>query len=264
MGNNRASITRGALLGLAGENAANTGFNSRGLAYWSDGQDARIFLPAGNAYLWALKARSARTKRPIADLGADDTIDATQRLGRPAPRRDYQLMSVPIVVGDVVLIGSVVFDGPRFQLDAPRGDVRGFDVRTGDELWEFHTIPQPGEFGNETWENDSWEYSGSTPREPSLRVSTKPSSSSAIQRPTSRSQAASTSESSWGPSDSISSPANVARSRSGNSLASRKTCPRPLCMTRKPYVRIRLYPDYFAFAASASCTREPAMMPCIP
>ena len=46
-------------------------------------------------------------------------------------------------------------------IDAP-GDVRGFDVRTGEELWEFHTIPQPGEFGNETWENGSWEYSGST------------------------------------------------------------------------------------------------------
>ena len=141
-----------------GERPANTGFNSRGVAYWSDGRDARIFLPTGNAYLWAL---DARTGRPIADFGADGAIDATQGLRRPIPRRDYQLMSVPIVVGDVVVIGSVVFDGPRFQLDAP-GDVRGFDVRTGEELWEFHTIPQPGEFGNETWENGSWEYSGST------------------------------------------------------------------------------------------------------
>ena len=141
-----------------GERPANTGFNSRGVAYWSDGRDARILLPTGNAYLWAL---DARTGRPIADFGADGAIDATQGLRRPIPRRDYQLMSVPIVVGDVVVLGSVVFDGPRFQLDAP-GDVRGFDVRTGEELWEFHTIPQPGEFGNETWENGSWESSGAT------------------------------------------------------------------------------------------------------
>ena len=141
-----------------GERPANTGYNSRGVAYWSDGQDARIFLPTGNAYLWAV---DARTGRPIAGFGADGAIDATQGLRRAIPRRDYQLMSAPIVVGDVVVIGSVVNDRPRNQLDAP-GDVRGFDVRTGEELWEFHTIPQPGEFGHETWENGSWEYSGAT------------------------------------------------------------------------------------------------------
>ena len=43
-----------------------------------------------------------------------------------------------------------------------KGSVRGFDVRTGKRLWTFHTIPQPGEFGNETWENDSWAYTGNT------------------------------------------------------------------------------------------------------
>ena len=59
------------------------------------------------------------------------------------------------------MVGSVIFDGPRYRLDAP-GDVRGFDVRTGEELWEFHTIPQPGELGNGTWEDGSWEYSGAT------------------------------------------------------------------------------------------------------
>ena len=141
-----------------GERPANTGYNARGVAYWSDGRDARVFLPTGNAYLWAL---DARTGRPVADFGADGAVDATQGLRRPIRRRDYQLMSAPIVVGDVVVIGSVVFDGPRYQLDAP-GDVRGFDVRTGEELWEFHTIPQPGEYGNETWEDGSWEYSGAT------------------------------------------------------------------------------------------------------
>ncbi len=139
-----------------GDPPANTGFNSRGVAYWSDGTDARIFLPTGNAYLYAL---DAATGRPVANFGADGAIDATQGLRRPIPRREYQLMSAPIVVGDVVVVGSVVFDGPRYQL-APPGDVRGFDVRTGEELWEFHTIPQPGEFGNETWEDGSWRDTG--------------------------------------------------------------------------------------------------------
>ena len=141
-----------------GERPANTGYNSRGVAYWSDGRDARIFLPTGNAYLWAL---DAQTGRPVADFGADGAIDATQGLRRPIPRADYQLMGAPTVVGDVVVVGSVIRDRPTYQLDAP-GDVRGFDVRTGEELWEFHTVPQAGEFGNDTWENGSWEYSGAT------------------------------------------------------------------------------------------------------
>ena len=68
-------------------------------------------------------------------------------------------MSAPIVVGDVVVVGSVVSDGPRYQL-APPGDVRGFDVRTGREVWQFHTIPQIGEAGNDTWLNGSWQYTG--------------------------------------------------------------------------------------------------------
>ena len=139
-----------------GEAPTNTGFNARGVAYWSDGLNSRVFLPTGDAYLYAL---DAETGRPVADFGADGAIDATQGLRRPISRREYQLMSAPIVVGDVVVIGSVVSDGPRYQL-APPGDVRGFDVRTGEELWEFHTIPQPGEFGNETWENGSWRDTG--------------------------------------------------------------------------------------------------------
>jgi glucose dehydrogenase len=138
------------------ERPANTGFNARGVAYWSDGKTARIFLPTGDAHLWAL---DAKTGRPIDSFGLNGSIDATLGMRRAVPRQDIQLMSAPLVVGDVVVIGSVVSDGPRYQL-APPGDVRGFDVRTGKELWQFHTIPQPGEPGNETWLNDSWRYTG--------------------------------------------------------------------------------------------------------
>jgi quinoprotein glucose dehydrogenase len=138
------------------ERPANTGYNSRGVAYWTDGKDARVFLPTGDAFLWAV---DAKTGRPIDSFGVRGAVDATKGLRRPVPRIDYQLMSAPIVVGDVVIVGPVVNDGPRYQL-APPGDVRGFDVRTGRELWQFHTIPQEGEFGNDTWLNGSWQYTG--------------------------------------------------------------------------------------------------------
>jgi quinoprotein glucose dehydrogenase len=135
---------------------ANTGFNSRGVAYWSDGKSARVFLPTGDAYLWAI---DARTGRPADGFGISGAIDALKGIRRDVPRGEYQLMSAPIVVGDVVIVGPVISDGPRYQL-APPGDVRGYDVRTGKELWTFHTIPQEGEFGNDTWENGSWRYTG--------------------------------------------------------------------------------------------------------
>jgi quinoprotein glucose dehydrogenase len=138
------------------ERPANTGFNARGVAYWTDGTSERIFLPTGDAHLWAI---DAKTGRPIDSFGTAGSVDALQNIRRPVPRTDYQLMSAPIVVGDVVIVGPVISDGPRYQL-APPGDVRGFDARTGKELWTFHTIAQEGEFGNDTWEAGSWKYTG--------------------------------------------------------------------------------------------------------
>jgi len=134
------------------ERPANTGFNSRGVAYWTDGTSERIFLPTGDAHLWAI---DAKTGRPIDGFGTAGSVDALEGIRRPVPRTEYQLMSAPIVVGDVVIVGPVISDGPRYQL-APPGDVRGFDVRTGKERWTFHTVAQEGEFGNDTWEAGSW------------------------------------------------------------------------------------------------------------
>jgi quinoprotein glucose dehydrogenase len=138
------------------ERPANTGFNSRGVSYWTDGTSERIFLPTGDAHLWAI---DAKTGRPIDGFGVAGSVDALEGIRRPVPRTEYQLMSAPIVVGDVVIVGPVISDGPRYQL-APPGDVRGFDVRTGKELWTFHTVAQEGEFGNDTWEAGSWKYTG--------------------------------------------------------------------------------------------------------
>ena len=136
----------------------NLGYNTRGVAYWSDGRDARVFVATGDAHLWAL---DARTGRPFGDFGADGKIDLTQGLRRPVPREDYQVMSPPIVVGDVAIVGSSISDGPRYKT-APPGDVRAYDVRTGEERWRFHTVPQEGEYANETWEDGSWSYTGAT------------------------------------------------------------------------------------------------------
>lgn len=137
----------------------NFGFNSRGVAYWTDhAGDDRILLGTGDAHLWAL---DASTGTPIPSFGDGGKIDLTLGMRRPVERSAYSSLSPPLVLNDVVVMGSSISDGPRYQT-APPGDVRGFDVRTGRQLWTFQTVPQPGEFGNETWGGGSWEYTGGT------------------------------------------------------------------------------------------------------
>lgn len=136
----------------------NLGFNTRGVAHWSDGEAEHIFVATGDAHLWAV---DAWTGRPVSDFGTDGRIDLTEGLRRAVPRRSYQVISPPLVVGDVVIVGSSIFDGPRY-MTAPPGDIRAFDVRTGEERWRFNTIPEKDEYGIETWEDDSWTYTGNT------------------------------------------------------------------------------------------------------
>ena len=126
----------------------NHGWVHRGVAHWSDGREARIFIGTGNAFLIAL---DARTGQPIPSFGNAGRIDLTQGLGRPVSRELYSVTSPPIVVRDVVVVGASVLDLP-VRRDLPPGHVRGFDARTGQLRWIFHAIPQAGEFGNETWE----------------------------------------------------------------------------------------------------------------
>ena len=136
----------------------NLGFNSRGVAHWSDGEAEHIFVATGDAHLWAL---DAWTGRPVGDFGTDGRVDLTQGLRRAVTRRAYQVMSPPLVVGDVVIVGSSISDGARY-MTAPPGDIRAFDVRTGEEVWRFNTVPERDEYGIETWEDDSWTYTGNT------------------------------------------------------------------------------------------------------
>ena len=136
----------------------NLGYNHRGVAYWREGDQARIYMPTNNAYLWAL---DAATGKPIKTFGKGGRVDLTRGLGRPVDRKLYSVISAPIVVADVVVVGSSIMDGPQNK-EMPPGHVRGFDLRTGAQRWMFETIPQQPGFAADTWENDSASYSGNT------------------------------------------------------------------------------------------------------
>ncbi len=134
----------------------------RGVAYWESGKgdrrQRRVLIGTNHAYLIAL---DAETGRPVSSFGQDGRVDLTQGLRRPVERKLVSVTSPPIVVGDVVVIGGAV-DDFQDRKEMPPGDVQGFDVRTGKRRWIFHTVPQEGEFGNDTWEDGSWRYTGNT------------------------------------------------------------------------------------------------------
>ncbi len=150
---------------------ANIGFQHRGVAAWrgpveGDGRsrdETRIFLPTHDRRLIAL---DGLTGEPIGSFGNGGQVDllaerGTKDFGRSVNPRSITHSSPPAVVGDTVVVGSVVSDGAIRQA-APPGHVRGYDVRTGELKWIFHTIPQEGEFGVDTWEGESWKYTGNT------------------------------------------------------------------------------------------------------
>jgi glucose dehydrogenase len=125
----------------------------RGLAYWADGNDKRILVGVMN-FLYAL---DATTGKPISSFAKDGRIDLRENLGRePASAQSIVLTSPPVVYKDLVIVGG---RNPE-TLPAPPGDIRAFDVRTGEPRWSFHTIPHPGEFGHSTWPKNAWKTSG--------------------------------------------------------------------------------------------------------
>lgn len=132
------------------------GFTTRGLSYWTDGEQERLFYAGGRTFLLSI---DPATGRPDPNFGRGGRVDLKQGLGRTIDPSLYAVSSPPIVVGDVVIVGSAMTEGTDYR-EAPPGHVRGFNVRTGDMEWIFHTIPQPGEFGYDTWPADAWQYSG--------------------------------------------------------------------------------------------------------
>ena len=135
-----------------------TGFVHRGVAAWGSSGARRILAGTGDGYLIALDAQSGAL---ITAFGTGGRVDLTKGLRRPVERMSYGIDSPPLVIGDIVVVGSFVSDGWSTK-EGPPGDVRGFDARTGRLRWTFHTVPQSGEAGNDTWLEESWRYTGNT------------------------------------------------------------------------------------------------------
>jgi quinoprotein glucose dehydrogenase len=129
------------------------GAPSRGIALWGTGNDARLLAVRGQF----LSAIDLKTGKLIRDFGTNGQIDLLPGMGPAATF--FSWTSPPQVCNDVVLIGAAQTDAPRNKEEVP-GRVQAFDVRTGKPRWTFNPIPRPGEVGNETWEADSWAYSG--------------------------------------------------------------------------------------------------------
>jgi len=134
------------------------GFVSRGLSFWTDGQQERLIFTTGDGRLIALDRRAGR---PCEDFGDGGQVDLKTGYRMPITPRLMNFSSPPAICREVVVVGSSISDAPATK-EMPPGFVRGYDVRSGKLLWTFNTIPQAGEFGNETWEDGSWQYTGNT------------------------------------------------------------------------------------------------------
>lgn len=147
----------------AGTTTMSLRWNQRGVAYWRSGDEARVLWGTGDGYLIAV---DAKTGQPVAGFGDNGRVDLMQGLPRATRgSRDYlnaltySVQSPPIVVGDVVVTPASISSLVVHKEQIP-GWIRGHDVRTGKLLWTFHTVPQPGEPGHDSWVGDAWRDAG--------------------------------------------------------------------------------------------------------
>ena len=160
----------GELLWIHGEHEGKRGgaaprqLSGRGLAYWSDGKEERILYVTPGYRLICLNAKNGQ---PVSSFGKDGVIDLKldddQEIFPDLVTGEIGIQSAPVVAGNTIIIGAAFREGmtPR-SMRNNKGYVRGIDVRTGKRLWIFHTIPKKGEFGYDTWEKGSAEYTGNT------------------------------------------------------------------------------------------------------
>lgn len=147
--------------GARGE-AAPRQLSGRGLAYWTDGKQERILYVTPGYRLVAL---DARTGHPAAGFGSSGIIDLKQDFDQQLDlaTAPVGLHATPLVAKDVVIIGAAFDTGANPSSKANvKGYIRGYDARTGKRLWIFHTVPRPGQFGHDTWLEDSASYTGNT------------------------------------------------------------------------------------------------------
>ncbi len=173
-GSRRAAIAldaaTGELLWVHGEHegargaAAPRQLSGRGLAYWSDGKEERILYVTPGYRLIALDAKTGGLVTSFGKGGAVDLkLEDDQTMFPDLTTGEIGYQTAPVVAKDTIIIGAAFREGmtPK-SMRNNKGYVRGFDVRTGKRLWIFHTIPMKGEFGYDTWENGSAEYTGNT------------------------------------------------------------------------------------------------------
>lgn len=132
--------------------AKRTYFQHRGVAYWQSpaGDDRRILYGTYDARLICL---DAHTGKPCPSFGTNGTVDLRAGVADQFPSAEYSVTSAPAIYKDLVITGAAV---PEYPSRGPSGAVRAFDVRTGNLVWTFHTIPGPGEEGHETWTGEAW------------------------------------------------------------------------------------------------------------
>ena len=142
--------------------AAPRQLSGRGLAYWTDGRSERIIYVTPGYQMIALDAKIGR---PVPGFGKDGMVDLKldddQKMDLITG--EIGLHAAPVVAGNTIIVGAAHLPGsvPKSRRNE-KGYVRAFDARTGKRLWIFHTIPLADEYGNETWENNSWTYTGNT------------------------------------------------------------------------------------------------------
>lgn len=133
------------------------GISSRGIAHWQQGIDRRLMVVRGS-YLYAL---NPQTGEPFPDFGREEPGRVNLAYSA-ANANNFALTTSPLVIGNTAVIGGFLNgagDGGSRKEAAPE-NIRGFDVRTGELKWEFNVVPQAGEFGYDTWEEGSAEWSG--------------------------------------------------------------------------------------------------------
>jgi quinoprotein glucose dehydrogenase len=126
---------------------------NRGVAYWAQGNERRVFTSVQH-WLYAL---DPATGKPIPEFGTGGRIDLREGLGRDPAKQSILLTTPGVVYKDLLIVGGRTSEG----LPATPGDIRAFDVRTGKTRWTFHTIPRPGEFGYQTWPRYAYKVAGS-------------------------------------------------------------------------------------------------------
>ena len=139
--------------------------SGRGVSFWTNGRgdDRVVFVTTG----YRLVELNAKNGQPVTTFGKDGIVDLKVGVvkGRGVPidleTGEIGVHSTPLVVKDVIVIGSSMREGATVPThDNTKGLVRAFDAQTGKQIWEFDTIPRPGQFGNETWQDESWAING--------------------------------------------------------------------------------------------------------